>query len=720
RLDTPYFILELTGRIDGVDESSEPVVIEEVKTTTRDPDEVAAEENPVHWGQLKLYAWCYAVEHELEQVAGQLTYYHIDSGISREDRQVFTLEELEAFFRDIIDRYLAWANTVEEWYRLRDDSIRNMTFPFAEYRAGQRQMAVDVYTALKQGEQVLIQAPTGIGKTMAVVFPAMKALGEGYVEKLFYFTARNTGKMAAEDALARLRQKGLRLKSVTITAKEKACSLPHIYCQPEACDFAQGYYDRIGEAVNAAFELDELTREKIAEIARQYRVCPFEFSLDLSLFVDCIICDYNYAFDPRVYLKRFFQDVTGVYAFLIDEAHNLVDRTREMYSAELSRRDIYTLRKAVKDQLPKLYRQLGKIYRWLGVARKQCREHGEAYAEKAMPETLLPLLQKFTDDAKKWLAGKEPAAFRKDLTDRYFDAYWFLSVAEKYDESYATCYDGSGGDLKIKMFCVDPSGQTREALKRARSAVFFSATLTPAEYFKRLFGCEDYAEARIYPSPFPPENLCLLIMPNISTLYRKRTATVPAVTEMIAETVTRKQGNYLLFFPSHQYMRIVHEAFTERGDDLDILLQTSAMTDDQRADFLAQFSNDNERTLAGFAVMGGIFGEGIDLVGDRLTGAVIVGVGLPAVCLERELIREYFDLSDDAGFEYAYTFPGFTRVLQAAGRVIRTEEDRGVVALIDERFAGLRYQRLFPEEWRPVPVTSVGRLHEILEEFWGE
>jgi len=475
RLDTPYFILELTGRIDGVDESSEPVVIEEVKTTTRDPDEVAAEENSVHWGQLKLYAWCYAVEHELKQVAGQLTYYHIDSGISREVRQVFMLEELEAFFRKIIDRYLEWANKIEEWYLVRDESIRNMVFPFMEYRAGQRQMAVDVYTTLKQSEQILIQAPTGIGKTMAAIFPAVKALGEGHVEKLFYFTARNTGKMAAEDALVRLRQNGLRLKSVTITAKEKACPLPHIYCQPEACDFAQGYYNRIGEAVNAAFELDELTREKVAEIARQYRVCPFEFSLDLSLFVDCIICDYNYAFDPRVYLKRFFQDVTGVYAFLIDEAHNLVDRTREMYSAELSRRDFNTLRKAVKDQLPKQYRQLGKIYRWLGVARKQCREHGEVYAEKAMPETLLPLLEKFADDAKKWLASNEPAPFRKDLTDRYFEAYWFLSVAEKYDERYATCYDGSGGDLRVKLFCVDPSGQTREALKRARSAVFFSA-----------------------------------------------------------------------------------------------------------------------------------------------------------------------------------------------------------------------------------------------------
>ncbi|MBN2238436.1 MAG: DEAD/DEAH box helicase [Dehalococcoidales bacterium] len=718
-LDTPYFILELTGRIDGVFENANPVVIEELKTTLQDLDMFVIEENPVHWAQLKLYAYCYAKEHGLGQVTGQLTYYHLETGETREIKQAWTITELEKFFRDILGRYLKWANKVEEWRMLRDESIRNMAFPFKEYRAGQRQMAVDVYLAVKQGEQALVQAPTGIGKTMAALFPAVKALSEGHTEKLFYLTARNTGKMAAEDALTRLRQDGLRLKAVTITAKEKACFSPSIYCQTDNCEFAQGYYDRVGDAVTEAFELDELTREAIEEIARKHRICPFEFSLDLSLWTDCIICDYNYAFDPRVYLRRYFQNVTGAYTFLIDEAHNMVDRARDMFSAELSKHDLYRLRSAVKTEIPKMYRQLGRINRWFNQAGKQCRERGEAFAETEKPESLLPLLEKFNDDAKKWLANNIPAPFRKDLLDRFFEVNWFLTVADRYDESYATCYDNEWHDMHVKLFCLDPAIQMEEALQRARSTVFFSATLTPMDYFKNLFGCRPEVRQRTFPSPFPPENLCLLLMPDISTLYKKREETVSEVAEMIHETVSRKQGNYLLFFPSYAYMQMVHDEFITREPDTDILLQAPSMTEEERADFLERFSSENGRTLVGFAVMGGIFGEGIDLVGDRLTGAVIVGVGLPAVCLERDLIRDHFEQESGNGFEYAYVYPGLTRVLQAAGRVIRTEQDRGVVALIDKRFAGSRYRNLFPKEWKPVYITSIEELHQAVQGFWG-
>jgi DNA excision repair protein ERCC-2 len=718
--ETPYFILEISGRIDGVFETSEPITIEELKTTTLDPDDQADAENPVHWGQLKLYAYCYAKEHGLEQIAGQLTYYQLDTGAIRENRQLFTLNELTDFFQGVITCYLVWANATEEWYQLRDESIRNISFPFPEYRAGQRQIAVDVYLTVKQRGQLLIQAPTGIGKTMAVIFSAVKALGEGHVEKIFYLTARNTGQIAAEDALARLRQKGLRLKAVTIKAKEKACLAPEIYCQPEGCEYAQGYYDRIDQALKAAFELDELTSEAISELARRFKVCPFEFSLDLSLLADCIICDYNYAFDPRVYIKRFFRESTGVYTFLIDEAHNLVDRAREMFSAELSQHDIQELRKAVKPHLPKLYRLSGRINRWLNQARKQCKERGKSYADTTAPETLLPLLQKFNDEAEKWLVLNILAPFRKDLTDRYFEINRFLTVAEKFDECYTTCFDRSSGDLKVKLFCLDPSKQMHESLERSQAAVFFSATLTPIDYFQRLFGCQESARQRTLKSPFPPGNLCLLLMPKISTLYNNREATVPAVTLGILETVRQKQGNYLLFFPSYKYMQIVYEEFTAQQPDMDTIIQASAMTEEERDDFLARFSSDNRSTLVGFAVMGGIFGEGIDLVGDRLTGAVIVGVGLPAICLERELIRAYFDKSAGAGFEFAYMYPGLTRVLQAAGRVIRTETDQGVVVLIDERFSASRYRTLFPKEWRPVNITSADKLHETLQEFWGE
>ncbi len=718
RVETTYFILELSGRIDGIFTSSEPVTLEELKTTTLNPDLLAAEDNPVHWGQLKMYAYCYAVEEGLDTIAGQLTYYHLDSGAVHESRQVFTLAELTVWFEDIIGRYLVWANTIETWRRTRDESIQSMAFPFTTYRAGQRQMAVDVYLAVKQREHLLVQAPTGIGKTMASLFPAVKALSEGHTEKIFYLTARNTGKIAAEEALARLREKGLRLKAVTITAKEKTCLEPDICCQPELCEYADGYYDRIDEAVKAAFELDDLTHNSIIEIARRFRVCPFELSLDLSLWADCIICDYNYAFDPRVYLKRFFQVNTGDYTFLIDEAHNLVDRARDMFSTELDRRDIAGLRQSVKTHLPKTYRQLGRINRWMNQVKKECKARGESYAEHTRPDTLLPLLQTFFDEAAQWLAKNQPAPFRSALLDVYFEIHRFLAVAEQFNESYTTCFDIENGDIKIKLFCLDPSEKMKENLGRAQSAVFFSATLTPTDYFQRLFGCREDSRQRILSSPFPPENLCLLLMPSISTFYNDRSATVPAVAEIIAETVSRKQGNYLVFFPSYAYLQMVHEAFTARQTDADIIVQNSSMSEDERGQFLAHFAPGNPRTLVGFAVMGGIFGEGIDLTGDRLTGAVIIGVGLPAICLERELIREYFNRADNAGFEFAYLYPGMTRVLQAAGRVIRTEEDRGVVMLVDRRFNESRYRNLFPKEWRPLRVPAPAALPAILHEFW--
>lgn len=718
RLDTPFFILEISGRIDGIFETSDPIIIEELKTTNLSPDDPAIGENLLHWGQLKLYAYCYAVENGLDRIGAQLTYYHLGTEDIREHLQIFDLAELTEFFNEVAADYLVWANKMEEWRQLRDDAIQAMEFPFVGYREGQRQMAVDVYLTVKEQTQAIIQAPTGIGKTMASLFPAVKALGEGHVGKIFYLTARTTGKMAAETALVRLREKGLRCKSVTITAKEKSCFASDIYCQMDSCEFALGYYDRVDEAITAAFELDDLTREKIEQLARQYRVCPFEFSLDLSLLADCIICDYNYAFDPRVYLKRFFNDNNGDYTFLIDEAHNLVDRSRDMFSAELNKQDFLSMRKAIKDYSPMIYQQLGRINRWLTQARKECRARGEAYAEKDCPEALLPLLQKFADDTSKWLVDNRLVLFRKDLLDLYFKANWFLTVAEKFDESYATCYDNSGWDMTIKLFCLDPSSQMGESLKRTRSTVFFSATLTPADYFQRLFGCQESIKKRALTSPFPPDNLCVLLMPTISTKYNNRAATVPDVAEAIFETVNHRAGNYLLFFPSYKYMQTVYDEFIACDHDLDTLLQESFMPEEARAGFLERFSEDNERTLAGFVVMGGIFGEGIDLVGDRLTGAVVVGVGLPAICLERELIREYFEGSDGNGFEFAYLYPGMTRVLQAAGRVIRTENDKGVVLLIDERFIGSRYRSLFPKEWQPVNVSDSEQLRKVLDRFW--
>ncbi len=717
--ETDYFLLEISGRIDGVYHYPDRIIIEEIKTTLNDPDGFEYQENHPHWGQLKTYAYFYAVEHDLDEIDTQLVYYQIESGKTREFRHHFRKDELETFFQELLNRYLEWANRVEEWQQLRDTSIRNLDFPFPVYRSGQREMAVDVYVTIKQGKQLLVQAPTGIGKTMATLFPAIKAAAEGHTSKIFYLTARTTARIAAETALAELRRKGLKIKSLSMTAKEKICAHPTLFCLTEECPCARGYFDRIEHALQEAFQQEALTRETIAEVARRNNVCPFEFSLDLSLWVDCIICDYNYAFDPRVYLKRFFLETHADYTFLIDEAHNLVDRARTMFSAEIYKQPFLDLRHSVKAQLPELYKIMGKINSWLLQVRKRCETERKPYAEKEPPGDLLPFLKDFVEQAEVWLKLNLTASFREELLELYFEVSRFITVHEEYDERYATCFEKINSDLQLKLFCLDPSERLRNALKRCKAAIFFSATMTPAQYFQQILGCEESARTRILPSPFPGANLCLLMAGRISTLYKQRDRTAPAVMEAILATVTQKTGNYLLFFPSYRYMRMIYDVFSEQHPDIEIIIQTPGMREAEREQFLERFSHNNQETLTGFAVMGGIFGEGIDLVGDRLTGAVIVGVGLPGICLERDLIRDYFAARNGAGFEYAYMYPGLNRVLQAAGRVIRSEHDRGVVLLIDQRFAMPRYTSLFPKEWRPVRVMNAKQMEEALQGFWG-
>jgi len=719
-LETDKFLLDVNGRIDGVFEYPGGVIIDEIKTTTKDPDFYEHNDNIFHWGQVKSYAYIYAAQHNLEVIEAQLTYYNIETKESREFRRSFRIEELEVFFNSLVSEYLAWADMLAEWNLLRDESIKALEFPFDSYRPGQREMAVGVYRAVKNEKHLIVQAPGGIGKTMAVLFPSVKALGESLTQKIFYLAARTTGKAVAEQALTGMKDTGLRLKSLTLTAKEKICFCPGCACTADECDFARGHFDRIGHALKDAFRYDTFTRETVEEFARKHRVCPFEFSLDLSLWVDCIICDYNYVFDPRVYLRRFFQEENGDYTFLIDEAHNLVDRARDMFSAELYKKPVLDLRRSVREELPAVYKHLTSINTWMVKARKLCEKEYNARTEKGAPAGLFPLLRKFTAASERWLSRNIKTSFREKLLDVYFAVTGFLRVAEQFDESYASLYEKNDNDLRVKLFCIDPAGQMKEALERCTSAVFFSATMTPADYFKKILGLDDTAGEIVLPSPYPAGNLHVLIDDSISTLYKHRDRTKSEVAEVLSALVNQNKGNYLMFFPSYQYMLKIYELFTEENPCINTILQTRDMTEEQRELFLERFAYDNEETLAGFAVMGGIFGEGIDFAGDRLAGAVIVGVGLPGISPERELIREYFGGLNRRGFEFAYLYPGINKVLQAAGRVIRSETDRGVVLLVGERFASLRYRTLFPHEWNPDTVQDEGQINEALKIFWGK
>ena len=714
--------LVIRGRVDGLMVDGDKVLIEEIKSTEGelDPDRP---DDPVHWAQAKTYAYILAVQNDLEQVDIQLTYVCLDPWKVSEDRRSFTLDELSLFFTDLITRYLRWARIYHEWCLERDRSIEELTFPFPAYRKGQRDLAAAVYRSIKAQNRLFAQAPTGIGKTISTLFPAVKAMAEGHAEKIFYLTAKTVVRTVAEKAVDELRQNGLKLKSLTLTARDKICfkSTGEESCNTEECEYAIGYFNRINEALEDIFQQDAFTRSTVEEAARKHQVCPFELSLDLSLWSDVIICDYNYVFDPRVYLKRFFLDNTGNYAFLVDEAHNLVDRAREMFSADLYKSEVLAIKRAVNKNHPKLGKKLQAINSHLLKLGRRCEKNGdeEYWVDPELPGELIPLLEQFLDEAEKVLVRNLPYPYWDELIDFYFQVFGFLRIAELFDEHYTTYVEKSGKEVRPRLFCIDPSRNIREALKRGSSAVFFSATLTPLEYFREILGGDEEDVLLSLDSPFPHENLRLLLADHIATTYKKRQSTYGDVAETIAAAIDQKRGNYLIYFPSYRYMEEVASRFAAAHPAVETLLQTSGMSERAREEFLAVFDADNQETMVGFAVMGGIFGEGIDLVGERLSGAVIVGVGLPQLCLERNLIRHYFDAREIAGFEYAYTFPGMNRVLQAAGRVIRTAEDCGLVLLIDQRFGQQRYRRMFPPFWRPVHRTcSPEQIGLSLEMFW--
>ena len=714
--------LEISGRVDGLVRRGDDLLIEEIKSTLRPPDR-EREDDPVHWAQAKLYGYILGAQGQLDEVQIQLTYVQVNSGALLEDRRCFSMEELSAFFDRVVTRYLRWVSTYYSWCLQRDRSIESLHFPFPELRAGQQDLDTAVHETIDAGGKLYAQAPTGIGKTISVLFPAVKSLGERRIEKIFFLTAKTSGRAAAEKAFDDLREAGLKIKSLTLTARDRICfnARDGRPCDLETCEFAIGYFDRLNDALEDLFERDALTRTAIEEVAQGHQVCPFELSLDVSEHCDSIICDYNYVFDPRVYLKRYFAERPGVYAFLVDEAHNLVDRAREMYSAELHKTTILQTAKALGDGHPALKGILDNLNRYMLAQRKRCETEGDgdSLLERELPTDVLPLLQRLLEEAEPVLSAGTAGEAADLLRQLYFEVFGFLRVAELFDDHFVTYAEKSGRDLRLRLYCLDPSDQIRQALKRGAATTFFSATLTPIEYYRDLLGGELADFNLSLPSPFPSHNLRVVLADHIDTTYRQRHLYYDEVAVSIAAATESKAGNYMAYFPSYRYMEEVHSRFHSANPGVNTVTQRSGMSESQKEDFLALFADANDRTVIGFAVMGGIFGEGIDLVGERLVGAIVVGVGLPQICLERDLIRGYYDEKGISGFAYAYAFPGMNRVLQAAGRVIRSAQDRGIVVLIDRRFAQPSYLELFPAHWQDFHrVGDAGELRRAVSSFW--
>lgn len=709
--------LQVNGRVDGYVEGSDPLIVEEIKTLRADIAELPPALQAVHWAQAKVYAWVLARETDIGRVRVRLCYLQLDDDTEHHFEEEASIDELGAFFDSLVQRYLARIRKVREWRETRDTSIEAMKFPYADFRPGQREMAVGVYRAICGDEQAIVQAPTGIGKTIATLFPALKALREKQHDKLFYVTARTSGQRMAEITLGELRNRGLALRDVTITAKEKICFNPGSPCEPDQCEYARGYYDRLPNAIDATLaEHGSLTRPVIEERAEAFTVCPFEFSLDLARWADVIVCDYNYVFDPTAYLRRFFEESSGNYALLIDECHNLVDRGRDMFSAEVIKGDFLAVRRAVKAALPVVARRLGKVNREILALRSEAFHRDGYIVDREVPGAVVRAMRGFCDAAEDWLKRNEPSAFQESLLTLYFDGLRFIRTAELFDDNYACLLVSRGKDMVLKLYCVDPAPLLRQGLERVSATVGFSATMGPRTYFQQLLGLGEDAGWYRLASPFASEHLGVFVANHISTAWRDREATLEAVAELVYGVTTLRPGNYLIFFPSYAYLNSTLQAFNSRFPDVDTIAQRSDMSDEERNDFLAAFDDEGEHLL-GFAVMGGVFGEGIDLTGTRLIGVVVVGVGLPQIGIERDLIRDYFDESG-RGFEFAYQFPGMNRVLQTAGRVIRSESDRGIVCLVDSRFSQPRYRHLYPPEWHVSHVSDHASLTRDIRQFW--
>jgi len=745
--------IAVEGRADGIidfhygnhtgDEIAERVVIDEIKGTYKDLRRIIKPAG-VHLAQAKCYAYMYARENGLSTIGVRVIYCNIESEETKYFAEDYTFDALETWFDNLLTEYKKWADFRFAWEKKRTASIAGLSFPFA-YREGQKDLVAYVYRTIYHRRKLFLEAPTGVGKTISTVFPAVQAMGAGMSEKIFYLTAKTITRTVAQECFGLLQKNGLCIKTVTLTARDKICFLKEnetegkAECNPDACPYANGHYDRINDAMyDLLLHEDNFTRETVKAYAGKHMVCPFELSLDMSLFSDAVICDYNYVFDPRVYLKRFFaENNAGDYVFLIDESHNLLDRGREMYSAELFKNAFLAVKRLIKDASPKVAKLLDKCNKELLAMKRQCEDYQKEEGIDSFVNALVRVYSAMDD----FLDEHDSFPDKDEILEFYFEVSHFLNMYEIMDDNYVVYSQlTDDGDFMLKLFCVDPSKNLKECMQKGRSSILFSATLLPIQYYKRLLGGEPQDYEVYAKSTFREEKKALFLASDVTSKYTRRSEEeFLRIARYIYEVVRQRHGNYMVFLPSHLFLDRVYGCFMENyfdGECMECIVQEDYMSEAKREEFLLRFQgNENcdlgehiafeieeesDRLLIGFCVMGGIFSEGIDLKHDSLIGAVIVGTGIPQVGCERELLKQYFDERGDNGFDYAYRYPGMNKVLQSAGRVIRTAEDVGVVALLDERFLEYQYRRMFPREWSSYEVVSVDTVSGRVEKFWND
>ena len=714
------FTLKIEGRADGLIHTKEQVMVDEIKGVLRELDRVQ-EPAGIHLAQAKCYASMVAEQEGVDEIGVQMTYCQMETEEVKRFQYSYQSNELKVWFDEVIRQYKKWAKFQIEWRKARNASIKGIEFPFP-YRKGQRDLAVSVYRTILRKKKLFIQAPTGVGKTISTVFPAVKAVGEELGEKIFYLTAKTITRTVAEQAFETLREQNLKFKVITLTAKEKICFCEETSCNPDDCPYAKGHFDRVNDAV---YELlmreDVMSREVLEAQARKHKVCPFEMALDVSTWVDGVICDYNYVFDPDARLRRFFAEGgAGGYLFLIDEAHNLVERGRQMYSAELCKEDFLAVKKLVKGEAPRFAKRLEACNKILLAMKKECENYKVLDNISHFGIQLMNVLSE-TDRYLEECVDKE---VRETVLDFYFQVRSFLNIYDGLDENYVVYTEyQENGRFVLKLFCVNPAANLQKCLDKGNSAVFFSATLLPIQYYKRLLSTEKDNYAVYIDSSFDTKKRLLMNGVDVSTRYAMRSREMyQRYATYIFRVVKAKMGNYLIFFPSYRFMEDVYQEFTQLlasdEEEMELVIQQKHMDEEERENFLRAFEMGREKSLIGFGVLGGIFSEGIDLTNEKLIGTLIIGTGLPQVCNEREILKSYFDQKGLYGFDYAYRYPGMNKVLQAAGRVIRTEDDRGVILLLDERFQREKGKEICPKEWADCERCRLDIVEEKIRLFW--
>ena len=714
------FTLKIEGRADGLIHTKEQVVVDEIKGVLRELDRVQ-EPAGIHLAQAKCYASMVAEQEGLDEIGVQMTYCQMETEEVKRFQYSYQSNELKAWFDEVIRQYEKWAKFQIEWRKERNASIKEIEFPFP-YRKGQRDLAVSVYRTILRKKKLFIQAPTGVGKTISTVFPAVKAVGEELGEKIFYLTAKTITRTVAEQAFETLREQNLKFKVITLTAKEKICFCEETSCNPDDCPYAKGHFDRVNDAVyELLMQEDVMSREVLEAQARKHKVCPFEMALDVSTWVDGVICDYNYVFDPDARLKRFFAEGgAGGYLFLIDEAHNLVERGRQMYSAELCKEDFLAVKKLVKGEAPRFAKRLEACNKILLAMKKEC----ENYKVLDNISHLGIQLMNVLSEADRYLEECVDKEVRETVLNFYFQVRSFLNIYDGLDENYVVYTEyREDGRFVLKLFCVNPAANLQKCLDKGNSAVFFSATLLPIQYYKKLLSTEKDNYAVYIDSSFDTKKRLLMNGVDVSTRYTMRSRKMyQRYAAYIFRVVKAKMGNYLIFFPSYRFMEDVYQEFTQLlasdEEEMELVIQQQHMDEEERENFLRAFEMGREKSLIGFGVLGGIFSEGIDLTNEKLIGTLIIGTGLPQVCNEREILKSYFDQKGLSGFDYAYRYPGMNKVLQAAGRVIRTEDDRGVILLLDERFQREKGEEIFPKEWADCERCRLDFVEEKIRLFW--